>query len=178
MEQNSSWEANSHLSSHGIPCLPLIPEVYYGLHLVPILSQMHPVHTSPAPYFPKVHSNIILPSTPRYSKWAVPLTFPNQNIVCISHISPIRATCPARLILLYLITVMISGEAYKLWSSSLCSLLQPRSSFLLGTNILLSALFSVTLNLCSSLSVRDQVLHPYKTGQPENSITKVWRTEI
>jgi hypothetical protein len=34
---------------------------------------------------------------------------------------------------------------------------------LLGPNILLSALFSNTLSLCSSLSVRDQVSHPYKT---------------
>jgi hypothetical protein len=33
----------------------------------------------------------------------------------------------------------------------------------LGPNILLSTLFSDTLNLCSSLSVRDQVLHPHKT---------------
>jgi hypothetical protein len=48
---------------------------------------------------------------------------------------------------------------YKLWSFSLCSLLQPPStSSLLGPNILLS-----TLNLCSYLSVRDQVSHPYKT---------------
>jgi hypothetical protein len=33
---------------------------------------------------------------------------------------------------------------------------------LLGPNILLSTLFSNTLSLCSSLSVRDQVWHPYK----------------
>jgi polysaccharide pyruvyl transferase WcaK-like protein len=31
----------------------------------------------------------------------------------------------------------------------------------LGPNILLSTLFSNTLNLCSSLNVRDQVSHPY-----------------
>jgi hypothetical protein len=36
-------------------------------------------------------------------------------------------------------------------------------SSLLGSNILLSTLFLNTLNLCSSLSVRDQVSHPYKT---------------
>jgi polysaccharide pyruvyl transferase WcaK-like protein len=37
---------------------------------------------------------------------------------------------------------------------------------LLGPNILLSTLFSNTLSLCSSLSVRDQVSHPYKiTGK-------------
>jgi hypothetical protein len=34
---------------------------------------------------------------------------------------------------------------------------------LLGPNILLSTLFSNTLNLCSSLKVRDKVSHPYKT---------------
>jgi len=34
---------------------------------------------------------------------------------------------------------------------------------MLGPNILLSTLFSNALNLCSSLSVRDQVSHPYKT---------------
>jgi hypothetical protein len=37
------------------------------------------------------------------------------------------------------------------------------TSSLLGPNILLRTLFSNTLSLCSSLSVRDQVLHPYKT---------------
>jgi hypothetical protein len=33
----------------------------------------------------------------------------------------------------------------------------------LGPNILLSTLFSNTPSLCCSLSVRDQVSHPYKT---------------
>jgi phosphate starvation-inducible membrane PsiE len=39
----------------------------------------------------------------------------------------------------------------------------PVTSSLLGRNILLSTLFSNTLNLCSSLYVRDQVPHSYKT---------------
>jgi hypothetical protein len=40
----------------------------------------------------------------------------------------------------------------------------PRHITLLGPDILLKTLFSDTLNLCSSLSVRDQVSHPHKTS--------------
>jgi hypothetical protein len=35
---------------------------------------------------------------------------------------------------------------------------------LLGPNILLDTMFSDTLNLCSSLDLRDQVSHPYKAS--------------
>jgi polysaccharide pyruvyl transferase WcaK-like protein len=49
-----------------------------------------------------------------------------------------------------LIILIMLGERYKLWSYSLCS-------------FLLSTLFSNTLILCSSLNVRDQVSHPYRT---------------
>jgi hypothetical protein len=46
----------------------------------------------------------------------------------------------------------------------LCNFLHsPVTSSLLGPNILLKTLFSNTLSLCTSLSMRDQVSHPYKT---------------
>ena len=78
--------------------------------------------------------------------------------------SPIRATCPAHLILLDFITRTILGEQYRSLSYSLCSCLHsPVTSSLLGPNILLNTLFSNTLSLCSSLNVKDQVSHPYKT---------------
>jgi hypothetical protein len=62
----------------------------------PYLSQMHPIHTLP-PSFPKIHSNIIFPSTPRYSKWTLSLKISDQILYAFL-ISPTRGICPAHLI--------------------------------------------------------------------------------
>ena len=79
-------------------------------------------------------------------------------------LSPVRATCPTYLNLLYLITRTILGEQYRSLSSSLCSFISsPLTSSLVGPNILLNTLFSNTLSLRSSLNDCDQVSHPYKT---------------
>jgi len=89
--------------------------------------------------------------------------FPTKNLFTPLS-SPIRATCPAYLILLDFITRTILGEEYKSFSSSLCNLLHsPVTSSLLGPNILLNTLFSNTLCFLSSRNVSDQVSHPYKT---------------
>jgi hypothetical protein len=50
------------------------------------------------------------------------------------------------------------------------------TSSLLGPNILLSTLFSNTPNLCSSISVRDQVSHPHEHVQPlyEDRLKSSW----
>jgi hypothetical protein len=58
----------------------------------------------------------------------IPSGFPT-NIHYPILFSPIRATCPARLIFLYLIMRIILGEEYKLWSSSLCSHCIPRQDY-------------------------------------------------
>ena len=70
-------------------------------------------------------------------------------------------TCPSRL--LDLITLTILNERYKLWSSSLWSLLHSLYAFLLGPNICLNILFSSTLILSSSFNVRDYASHPCST---------------
>ena len=76
----------------------------------------------------------------------VPSGFPTKTLYTPLS-SPIRATCPAHLILLDFITRTILGAEYKSFSSSLCNLLHsPVTSSLLGPNILLNTMFSKTLS--------------------------------
>jgi len=99
--------------------------VHKSLPLAPILSHIHPVYTF-WPYFAKVYSDIIIPCMPSLPSGFFPLGFPTKLLyACL--ISPMHATFPVHLILLYLITGIIFCEVYKLWSSSLPSLLQPPS---------------------------------------------------
>ena len=66
---------------------------------------------------------------------------------------PIRATCPAHLILLDFITRTILGEGYRSLSRSLCSFLHSSvTSCLLGKSILPNTLCSNTPSLRSSQS--------------------------
>jgi len=123
MVQSSSWEANWFAASQEIPRISRNPKVHYRTHKRPppvsILGQPNPVHI-PTSHLLEIHPNIIHPSTPRPPQWSLSLRFPHQDPIHPLS-SPIRATCPAHLILDFIIRTIL-GEEYKSFSSSLCNL--------------------------------------------------------
>jgi len=89
-------------------------------------------------------------------------------------LSPIRAACPACLIL-HLITGIVFGEQYGSLSSPLCSLLHSSVTLsLLGTSIFLSTLFSYTLNLHVPPSVWQTKCHTHTKQQAKLHFCESW----
>ena len=115
MVQSPSWEAHRSAASQEIPRISRNPKVHYRTHKrpppVPILGQPKPLHI-PTSHLLEIHPNVIHPSTPRSPQWSPSLRFPHQDPIHPLS-SPIRATCPAHLMLLNFIIRTILDEEYK-----------------------------------------------------------------
>jgi hypothetical protein len=145
MEQ-SPWEANSHSASQEILRLLWNRNVHYSVHksppLFPNLSQMSPVHTFPL-CFPKIHSNITLPSTTGSFKLYPPFRFSDQNFVRISSLPCVLYASPISFSLIW-----YRFQVMKLLFYSLPPLptyarvrIKPLSIFLLLVSLFFTALY-------------------------------------
>ena len=115
MDQISSWEANRFSASQEIPRILWSPKVHYRIHKCPTLIQINPVNASPSHY-------LILSSIYACVFQVVSFCQTSPQEPCM-HLSSIRATCQAHLILLYLVNRILFGEEYRLVSSSSCNFL-------------------------------------------------------
>ena len=110
--RSTGYLANWFAASQEIPRISRNPKVHYRTHKGPphvsILGQPSPFHI-PTSHHLEIYPNIIHPSTPMSPQWSLSLRFPHQNPIHPLS-SPLRATCPAYLILLDFITRKILGE--------------------------------------------------------------------
>ena len=100
MELSPSWEANKSSTSQEIPHILWNPKVHHRIHNSPppvsVLSQIDLVNALPT-HFSNFHFNIILSSTPEFSKWSPSLRFPYQNPVCTSTLlHTCQMLCPSQ----------------------------------------------------------------------------------
>jgi len=88
MKQRSPWKANHSSASPAFARISRSIDVYQcfttAQHFFFVPSQIYPVHALRNDLF-KIHFNIILPSTPRFSKWSLFFRFSHWNLLCTSH---------------------------------------------------------------------------------------------
>jgi hypothetical protein len=139
MELSPSWEAASRSKNFTIfyGSRRFICTVNNSPPLFLIVSQTNPVHTALS-YLFNINFNIILSYLCLY-----PSGFPTKTLYRFL-LANIRATCYTNPTLLDCIILIIFGEQYKLWSSSLCSFLPPLSHHLSSIQIFSSVPISQT----------------------------------
>jgi hypothetical protein len=118
MELSHSWEAASCAATQELSTILWNLKVHNHVHknpsLVSILSQIYPVHSTPS--YISLRSILVL-STHLHlglSSGLFPSGFPTNILYALL---PIHTMCPAHIC--DLVILIIIGEEYKLWSSSL-----------------------------------------------------------
>jgi hypothetical protein len=112
--------------------------------------------------FPKIHSYVTIPSTPRSFEWSFLFRFYDQKFICISYVSYVcympRPSHPP----------WFDHPNNILWSVQIMKLIMQSSAtshhFVpLRSNIGQHSVLRHPHSLCYSLNVTDQVSHSYKT---------------
>ena len=110
MERSPASEANRISASQEISRILWNRKVHYHIQKYPPVNFPYPepprFSPNPTSYFLKIRLNIILPSTPGFSK----RSFSPRKLPYTTLLSLIHATCPSHIILQDLITRRILGE--------------------------------------------------------------------
>jgi hypothetical protein len=176
MELSPSWEATNRSATQEFPNIYLTPKVHFRVHksppLVPILSQMNPVHTTSS-YLSKFHFNLSSYLHLRLPSGLFPSDYPTK--ILYAFFFPMRATAlpisssSTWLFWLYLVkSIVYEAPPYAVFSNFI--LFYPSS-----VHIFSSAPCSQTPSVYVPPLMSDTKFHTHTktTGSKENSVTNI-----
>jgi hypothetical protein len=92
MELSPSWEAANCAAIQELPTILWKPKAHYRVQksppLVPVLSQISPIHIIPS-YLSKIHFNIVRSPTSWSFQWSLSFWLSHQYPLCIPLLSPL-----------------------------------------------------------------------------------------